>query len=182
MLYSQCPHCLTIYKLSPETLALGAGHARCGHCHLEFDTLPSLCERLPETIEELPRRAPSAQVPMLNIPAMRPRGHEERILEYSAHHDDVQIEMPHVASPMPRAAAPFVAAAAVRPRVSRWWAFGSLVLTLALGGQLAYAERDKLLANEQVRPWLRLACEHLDCRLPLRRDHRCVRIPRCRVR
>lgn len=59
------------------------------------------------------------------------------------------------------------AVAARTPGNTRWW-FGSLLLALALGGQIAWAERARLLEDERVRPWLDRFCDRFACRLPMR--------------
>lgn len=57
-----------------------------------------------------------------------------------------------------------------RPRRSRWWAVGVVVMTLALLGQGAYAARERLIDQPAVRAMLVRACKVLGCRLPLRQD------------
>lgn len=50
------------------------------------------------------------------------------------------------------------------------WVLGCLVLTLCLGLQLAWAERQALAADPVTRPWLAKACSWLGCTLPTVRD------------
>lgn len=72
-MYTQCPECLTIYKIATETLQTSHGTFRCGHCGGVFDALPSLTEKLPEgVIDELPRSDPADAPAVLSVPAMRP--------------------------------------------------------------------------------------------------------------
>jgi len=42
--FTQCPACQTIFKLSAETLRAAAGEVRCGRCGEEFNALGSLAE------------------------------------------------------------------------------------------------------------------------------------------
>ena len=35
--YTRCPGCSTIFRVTPEQLALRAGQVRCGHCRTVFD-------------------------------------------------------------------------------------------------------------------------------------------------
>lgn len=73
-MYTQCPECLTIYRIAAEALAGGRGSFRCGHCESVFDALPSLVEKLPlEVTGELPRQPAPMAPPVLQIPAMHPR-------------------------------------------------------------------------------------------------------------
>ena len=46
-MYTQCPECLTIYKVAAELIGQGHGSARCGHCAATFDVLRSLADSLP---------------------------------------------------------------------------------------------------------------------------------------
>ena len=72
-MYTQCPECLTIYKIAAETLQSSHGKFRCGHCGGVFDALPSLTEKLPEgVVDELPRSDPADVPAVLSVPAMRP--------------------------------------------------------------------------------------------------------------
>jgi predicted Zn finger-like uncharacterized protein len=72
-MYTQCPECLTIYKIAADSLQASHGRFRCGHCGGVFDALPTLTEKLPDGIvDELPR-VPAAEVPtVLSVPALRP--------------------------------------------------------------------------------------------------------------
>lgn len=40
--YTRCPDCKTIFRVTPEQLALRAGQVRCGHCHVVFDGVAQL--------------------------------------------------------------------------------------------------------------------------------------------
>ncbi len=46
-MYTQCPHCLSVFVLQADGLASAHGQVRCGHCEGLFDALPTLCEALP---------------------------------------------------------------------------------------------------------------------------------------
>lgn len=49
--YTRCPGCTTIFRVTPQQLALRAGQVRCGHCKTVFDGNAEL-------ISLAPRRAP----------------------------------------------------------------------------------------------------------------------------
>lgn len=73
-MYTQCPQCLTIYRIGADALAGGRGTFRCGHCESVFDALPTLIEKLPLEVEgELPRHPAPDLPPLLAVPAMHPR-------------------------------------------------------------------------------------------------------------
>jgi len=59
------------------------------------------------------------------------------------------------------------AAAARTPNNAGWW-MGSVLLALLLGGQIAYAERGRLLEDARLRPLLDRFCDQFNCRLPMR--------------
>ncbi len=52
--YTRCPGCKTVFRVTPQQLAMRAGQVRCGHCKMIFDgnaALVSLAPR-PQTNEE----------------------------------------------------------------------------------------------------------------------------------
>src|SRR5438132_12821672 len=50
--YTRCPGCKTIFRVTPQQLALRGGQVRCGHCKTVFDGLASLVSLAPQ-----PRKA-----------------------------------------------------------------------------------------------------------------------------
>jgi len=48
-MYTQCPHCETIFAIDAAQLEAAAGTVRCGECSQTFDARNSLCEQLPDT-------------------------------------------------------------------------------------------------------------------------------------
>ena len=72
-MYSQCPECLTIYKLGAAELSQGHGSVRCGHCAAVFDALRTLTEQLPpEPVNQLEEIPGGGTLPQLSVPALRP--------------------------------------------------------------------------------------------------------------
>lgn len=61
------------------------------------------------------------------------------------------------------------------------WGGACLLLILLLGAQAAYQERYQLLAIEPLEPWVRAACQPLNCHLPERRDLGALRIAQRQV-
>ncbi|PIV32128.1 MAG: DUF3426 domain-containing protein [Lysobacterales bacterium CG02_land_8_20_14_3_00_62_12] len=159
-MYTQCPGCLTIFRVPVDALAQAHGRARCGVCRAEFDILAALSEHLPEQSDGmLPRRGPGP-VPLLSLAAPRPRSGQRELF--------VAVDS------VPEAAPAFVSAAplprpAPRRRRSVWrWANAALIAGLL--AQAAYATRTSWLDDARVRPYLDAACARLACRLPARRD------------
>ncbi|HZP66411.1 MAG TPA: zinc-ribbon and DUF3426 domain-containing protein [Rudaea sp.] len=167
-MYTQCPECLTIYKIGAAVLNEGHGSARCGHCAAVFDVLRTLTDQLPgESIHELERHAPGAAPPQLTVPALRPA----RAAQAQATLFDPD-ERPRPPSAPRRPHTPaFAKAHRKAPRARSWpWAVGAFVLLLSLAAEISYAERAELLDDARVRPLLDEACATLGCRLPLRHD------------
>jgi predicted Zn finger-like uncharacterized protein len=161
-MYAQCPDCLTVFSLNTDTLAQARGEVVCGHCEAIFDALASLSDQLPpEPFEHLPPRKADLP-PRLDLAVYRPPA-----------------EMPAVAeAPAPRDVLDEFADLVIAPRFARqpekkrrWpWITASALLLLALGAQLAWAKRDALIADDNVGPLLRSACDTLHCQLPLVQD------------
>lgn len=178
-MYTQCPSCITVYKLQAESLARARGRFRCGHCGEVFDGLERLVERLPEDgFIDLPEEVASATPVVLAVPAMRPARQPGLSLRVTAPEKDastwssdwsqaVREARPHPRPSSARAPAPRVADRQDVPSSRRWW-FGSAVLTLLLGGQIAYAEREFLLQHAGTRPLLDSICQAAGCTLPMR--------------
>jgi len=177
-MYTQCPECLTVYKVEAESLVPACGCLRCGHCGSIFNALGTLAAQLPpEPFTRLVEHALDQDPPLAEVAVFRPR----------------------VAEPAPEpAAAPITApvegAAEIHagegvqegedftqltftPRFARetkrrsWrtaaWVSVCLLLVLGLGAQLAWAKRDSLVADPTFGPALQTACTVLGCELPL---------------
>ncbi|MCB1599617.1 MAG: DUF3426 domain-containing protein [Lysobacterales bacterium] len=191
-MYTQCLRCHTVYRLQAASLARARGQFRCGHCGEVFDGLDRLVDQLPETpFQELPEVEASDTPVVLALPAMRPAPRQPALFEgdipatggrreprlpgeWIAHDrahrgrgmpapDTVpEMRIPaHLAGPSRKPAG------TPRSGNGRWW-FGSFILALTLGGQIGYAERERLLEDDRVRPLLDRACEQFNCRLPMR--------------
>jgi predicted Zn finger-like uncharacterized protein len=161
-MYTQCPECLTIYKLRADALAAARGRARCGSCGAEFDTLATLTDELPpEPFNTLKRRPADAPMVQLNVPAARPPSQQRELF---VAFDDARAR--REAAPPAFARAGAAARAAAAPPAGWGWSAGSVVLLLALGAQLAWAWREPLLANPRVLAVATATCERIGCSLP----------------
>jgi len=165
-MYTQCPECLTIYKVAAETIGQGHGAARCGHCAATFDVLRSLADALPdESLGQLPLHHIDSVPPQLAVPALRPQGAQQSLLF------DPDERMRRPSTPRPATPA-FARRSATAYRSARnWpWLLGGALLALSLLAQIGYAKRAPLLDDSSLRPWFDRVCETFGCRLPLRHD------------
>jgi len=149
IVYTQCPHCDTVYPLPPQQLAQAHGRMQCGHCEREFNAV----DRLREEDDYASRPQPSSLGPAR--------------LDYIPPPE--QGDLFKRPSPLPRApvATPaFVATSPAAPRPWLRWASSALLLALILGLQVIAAQRAELAADPRYRPWLARACATLGCTLP----------------
>lgn len=162
-MYTQCPECATVYNADAATIARGHGMVRCSHCNALFDALHTLADHLPpEPFERLPAHAPDPEPPPLGVPVYRPSA---QAVTFTFDPD----ERPRSRDSRRKESTPAFARHARRAGGRRWpWMAGTALLSLSLAAQLAYAERDRLLDHDLVRPWLDRGCAALNCELPLR--------------
>ena len=73
-MYTQCPECLTVYKLDAEQLVPACGCLRCGHCDTVFNALGTLAAHLPpEPFTRLAEHALDQDPPLADVAVFRPR-------------------------------------------------------------------------------------------------------------
>lgn len=164
-MYTQCPECLTVFKIGPAEIAAAHGSVHCSHCTALFNALPSLSEQLPaEPIGRLDRHPEHISPPQLGLPVFRPhRGGQGALFL-----DPEDRPRAHE-----RASAPPQFTRSRRHAESRGngiWIFGSFVLLLLLGTEIAWAERGLWINDSSLRPWIVDACAKLGCQPPLRKD------------
>jgi len=141
-MFTQCPHCYSIFRLGTETLAAAGGRVRCGTCEIIFNATYSLRDELPEapadpwTNEELPFAAVDA--------------------------GDETTADGAVAAPPPGASAGF--------RLNLVWGAGGAVLVLLLAIQLLFLAPRTLAAYPALRPAAGALCKLRGCELPMRQD------------
>lgn len=154
-MYSQCPHCLTIYRVALGELAGGRGEAACGSCDQVFDVLATLSAELPpEPIDRLDVLAAQTPVPILRQAVMRPKPMQGSLFDPKTKKQAESFLQPRSPSPPPGS----------RRRLL-WWS-SVAVLALLLTGQILYAERARLLAIPTYRAWAESLCARLGCMVP----------------
>lgn len=162
-MYTQCPECLTIYKVDGAELAAAHGSVRCGHCAAVFDALRTLSLQLPpEPIERLDVHATLPAPPQLELPVFRPVPAQASLFAEAADRARAaeRSSLPAFAKRRRRA----------RQRRNGPWLAGCALLLLTLAGEIAWAEQARWIDDARVRAWLDPLCATLGCRLPLRHD------------
>lgn len=156
-MYTQCPECLTIFRVGAATVAQARARARCGVCRVEFDMLHALADQLPADPGELLPQHHGGALPTLEVPLTRTRLGQRDLFADSR---ERSVAPPTFASPRP----------AQRRRGNWIWHVGSVALLVLAIGQAGFAYRQELFQDARVRPWLDSICARIDCRLPPRRD------------
>lgn len=153
-MYSQCPNCLTLYRVGPAELAAGRGELVCGTCDEVFDALATLSADLPpEPIDRLDAVPLQVPRPTAGDAVLRPRPPQPSLFEPAATTPGTAFLRRPNAAPGP----------APRRRLRWWLAAAALALLLAL--QVAFAERERLLAVPTYRAWAQWLCERVGCTL-----------------
>lgn len=143
---TECPHCHTVFNLEEEQLSQANGQVRCGHCLAVF----------------------TAENPYKNE---KYHLHDDLIEEQldQPEDDSDDIVLPDVIPPDLRAE--------TRAPKRHYGFIGSIFWTLAIVSMLvtgivqyAHYDRFKLVQFSELRPWLGLMCEYIDCDLPDPRD------------
>src|SRR5512140_434604 len=183
MLVTTCTHCLARFRVTPQQLNEKQGQVRCGRCRKVFSGFEAL-ERFPDddtgtrmlaardeqtgeaarTLAEFEEPAPEmapAEEPlpppdMVEPPAPTP---SKTMVEPPAPTPSKTMDEPPAPTPSrPMTSRPRPALSLEPPprkRPSRAWAFGALLLVLALLGELAFGFRATLAQRYPVlRPWL----------------------------
>lgn len=193
-----CPKCNTTFNVTTEHLNAHQGDVRCGRCGHVFNAFDSLASRRAEAVRPaapppeptLPPEAVAAEAPAPSEPPPEPAPLAE---EWDAAFPEILVEEPlHEAmtyQPEHAPAAPEPVekviydtlmpdlAAAAEPeeapsRLAAWgWFSGIAVLALLLAAQSVFFYRTEITANyPRVAPYLKLACDALQCSIPLPRN------------
>lgn len=159
-MYTQCPACLTTFKVTPAQLEARGGMVRCGICSAVFHAEQRLLPVPPTT-------KPATAAPTLesikndkrNRPGKNRRRDKPRAINKKLARE---AGIPTVTKPLLFA----------KPRLhvsSLLWGFGSLALLVLLAGQFVYFNRHELATIPPWRPYLVDICLYAGCELrPLR--------------
>lgn len=171
MSYTQCPGCLTLFRVDGRHLRQAGGVVRCGLCSESFNALASLCDELPgdlplESEDAGGREAAPKPAPAPSRTASPPAGDAPEASP------EPGVEAPSVPGPdWQRATRLEVEAAggaegSGHGRALRWLALAAL-LAAGIAAQALWQQREALAQDPRWRPWLAEGCALLGCRLPL---------------
>lgn len=164
-MYSQCPHCLTIYSISLSEIVQARGEVHCASCEQRFDALATVTRELPpEPIEYLTVRPREILPPVVRQAVLRPQTKQSSLFA-----NDESSPAAHKAAKSPPA--PEFMPSRLRPTRRRRLATPTAqwllvtVLSLTLLAQVAWAERERLLAVPTYNAWAQQWCSWLGCRI-----------------
>jgi len=136
-MYTQCPHCASVFAIDAEQLTQAAGRVQCGACEREFDALASL--RRGERNEASPPRLDPEQAAI------------QGDLFYQRPPESTQPSFARMPEPLGGNA--------------RWW-LTALALALLLAGQIVAVQRDDWASDARWRPAYLALCARIGCTLP----------------
>ena len=171
VMYTQCPECLTVFKIGAAELAAAHASVRCSHCNALFNALPSLSEQLPaEPIGRLDKHPELISPPQLGLPVFRPNHGAQGTLFLDP--DDRPLARKRSSGP-PQFTRSHRHSEA---RGNGIWIFGSFVLLLLLGAEIAWAERGLWINDSSLHPWIVDVCAKIGCQVPLVRDEESLQL------
>ncbi len=75
-MYTQCPKCATVFRITAVQLRVAEGEVRCGSCTISFNALLSLSDDLPELTDAVIDNEPDSQIAVLDT-QHRPQDDEQ---------------------------------------------------------------------------------------------------------
>lgn len=155
-LVTLCPGCGTTFRVNAAQLQAHGGDVRCGQCQRVFNGFATLIT-VNESVIEYPLQ-----------PTLKAEAVVETYLSVS-HEDNVT---PHWKQTGAELSAGLFDDKPVK-KSSGAWGLASLLLALALIGQIAFANRTKLtMIKPEIRPHLEHYCALIGCQMPYPQDIR----------
>ena len=154
-MYTYCPGCAAIFRITAETVSAAAGRVRCGQCDRVFNAVDCLYDDAVTA-----RHAALMNTGQgLSAAHMTPPPAVEETMDDPATVDTLYTSLP---------AAGWARQSITRKDVASGVVVGLLVLLLGL--QWVYFNRDTLAGEVSLRPALERFCSVMQCQLPLRVD------------
>ncbi len=182
-LFTRCPQCETVFRVTTRHLQASGGQVRCGRCQSVFDAFATLTAKPPGESQSQPTRqrgpGPQTQPPSEAISEVQPveaSGPPDTELPgpsgEGTEPETTPTETSQAASENDPAAALYEWEFKPAPRVRHAGLWLSLSLLLFIGalGQAGYIFRTELMVHfPQLRPAYELACKQLSCEIGLPR-------------
>jgi predicted Zn finger-like uncharacterized protein len=182
-MFTRCPHCDTVFRVTPQQLQVSSGQVRCGRCQEVFDAFSTLTSRLPGgRLEEAAVGAVPPEQPVRRERYEQPVSRDEPLPAGVSAHEPAPPAPVRAAAVAPPAAAgvpepeiltlpPELFGAAAVPRGRRWpWVLACLLGLLALAAQAAWFFPSEIaLRLPSLRPLLVQYCALTGCRAELPR-------------
>ncbi len=151
-MYTRCPQCRTVFRITPAQLEARGGLVRCGVCAAAFQAGQNQLDTLPADADTT--RAPIRPDDAGGEGATsseNPVETTERMTTAAAPDDDLPLM--NELLPLPR-----------RRRVpTAIWYLGVMLWLVVLAAQAAYFYAPQLARDARLKPWLSLYCERLGC-------------------
>ena len=167
-MYTQCPACLTTFKVTAVQLEARDGMVRCGICSAVFHAKQRLLQMSPKLkqTEAVAPQEPAAKTGISRRSGKNRRRSGRRRIDKLRTIDEKLAK---------EAGIPTVTKQPLfgKPRLrvnSLLWGFGSLIMLLLLAGQFVYFYRNELATIPTWRPYLVDICLYAGCKLQPLRD------------
>lgn len=183
-MYTFCPNCQTIFRLSTRHLSGAGGYTRCGECRLVYRAVDYLFEDLVSTREAQDQRRQS-RVDQAEAEAQEPVFEDQADAEvpepvFEEQAASVEAQVPGVEDqaasagddPLPRPLPVHTGDWARRDLTMRDAFSGVAIIFLAvvLAAQWVFFNRAELARDRNWRPYLVEFCKHMQCSLPQQVD------------
>ena len=168
--YTRCPGCKTIFRVTPQQLAIRSGQVRCGHCQTVFDGLTALVSLAPR-----PRQEPELDEAALGPPTVTLRSAQalQPAPEDSAERPEPSVRggrAEPVEAAQPKSEIAYATRFAWQEKKQRRrlpaWAYAAMlpVLVLLLAAQALFHFRDAIAAHwPMTKPALIRLCAVARC-------------------
>jgi len=173
--FTRCPACKTIFRVTPQQLALRNGQVRCGHCLTVFDGVAGLLSLAPRPRDEHDEPEEEALGPPTVTlrsahalqPAPAPAGSEATPSEEDELEEDKAGARDQAAAEAAYAARFSWQKQATKRRVPNWlYASAIPILVLILAAQALFHFRDAIAAHwPRTKPALASMCAAAGCQL-----------------